>query len=805
MAGCGRRFAVRAGAACFAAALGVASTALASEAASKPVQITVQVGYHNTVKLGEWMPVTVDITNTGPALEGTLEVQTANSSSLGKGGPPVGAATYQTQISLAPGATKHVRTYITEDSPGTISVSVVHNGQILASQEAIAANTSSGMMAGVISDQPSALDSLGIIRTGLSPLVVHLSPTEVSDSAPVLRAFDLIAIDDFATDTLTDAQRNALTDYVMQGGALLLGTGGSWHKTLAGLPAALLPMQVTGSKVLAPGNSIGSGQVEIATGAVTAGSRVWLGEASQPLLIEAAVGGGMVEMATFDWTQDSITGWTGTTALLRQAVVRSTYGNGNSNSAGGPVISKFGFGSSIANKGGALAQVLGNLPSLNLPSWWLIGALVLAYVLLVGPVNYFVLRAINRRALAWITVPTIALVGSVGAYGASVATKGTSVIANEISILHVQQGWERAYQEQYTGILTPTRGDYEVGLGGGHRMVSPIYYFSVAINDPNVGALRVNTTTQAVTLPGMNAFTLRGFANEGIVAAPQLTGSSRLSAGKLTGSIRNLSTLHFTDGIVFSANSYQKLGELGPNGSVSFSYQLLGGTSFGGPPVYVTAYPNMYNGSPLNSASDVERENEMRSAVLSTLMGNGGPVPSASSVQTVVLWTAQQFQAVTVNGGHPRTYSESAVVMTLPIGAISGNVPSSAVPGRMVDIDADVSQGGMPGLFAAQGGSITYSFSPTLAPGEHLTSASVDSSNPFGPKGVIAANGPVAVVKGQVWDWSTSTWVDVSYQDNSSTPIPDSAVNPITGQVRLKLSSDGTFSSTWLSLSGAVA
>jgi len=801
MAGCGRRFAVRLGAAGFAAALGMTATPLVSEAASKALQLTVQVGYHNTVKLGQWMPVNVDLTNGGPAVDGTLEVQTNNT---GQGGPPIGAATYQTPISLAAGATKHVRTYVTEDNPGTVSVRVVQNRQILASQEVTIPYTSSGLMAGIVSDQPSALDSLGIIHAGLSPLVVHLSPAEISDSAPVLRTFDLLAIDDFATDTLTDAQRNALADYVMQGGALLLGTGGSWHKTLAGLPPALVPMQVTGSKMLMPTGALGSGPVEVVTGALTAGSTVWLAEGNQPLLVEASVGGGLVEMATFDWTQDSIIGWVGTTALLRQAVVRSTYGNSNSN-AGAPVVSKGGSGISIANKGGALTNVLGNLPSLNLPAWWLIGALVLAYVLLVGPINYFVLRAINRRALAWITVPAIALVGSVGAYGASVATKGTSVLANEISILHVQQGWERAYQEQYTGILTPTRGDYEVGLGGGHRMVSPIYNYSGPISDPNFGAMRINTTTEAVTLPGMNAFTLRGFANEGIVTAPQLAGSSQLAAGKLTGTIRNLSMLHFSDGIVFSANSYQKLGGLGPNESVSFSYQVVGGTNFGGPPVYVTAYPNVYTGNPLNNASDTERENEMRSAVLSALMGNGGPVMSASSAPMVVLWSKESLQAVTVNGGHPRTFSENAVVMTLPIGRISGNVPSSVVAGRMVDIDADVSQGGIPGLLTAQAGSITYSFSPTLASGEHLTAASIDSSNPFGPKGVIGANGTPGVVKGQVWDWSSSTWVDIQYQDNTSAPIPDAAVNPTTGEVRLKLSSDGAFSVTWLFLSGGVA
>jgi len=808
MAGCGRRFAVRASIACFAAAIGLGTTAAASEAAAKPIQITVQVGYHNTVKLGQWMPVVVDLTNTGPAVDGTLEVQASNTMP-GNGGPPIGAAVYHMPLSLATGATKHVRTYVTEDFPGSIDVRVVESGRLVASQEASVSNTYSGLMAAVISDQAGSLDGLGIIRSGLQPLVVHLAPAEISDSAPVLRAFDLIAIDDFATDSLTEGQRTALADYVVQGGALLLGTGGSWHKTLAGLPSAMVPMKVTGSKVLGSAGALsGVGRLEVATGTLTPGSSAWLAESDQPLLVEAPVGAGLVEMATFDWNQDSISSWNGISALLRNVFVRSTYGNTNNMTVSGPIAGKFGGVNSLATKGGSLTQALANVPALNLPAWWLIGSLVLLYVLLAGPVNYLVLRALNRRALAWITVPAIAIVGSAGAYGAGVITKGTSVLANEISIVHVEQGWDRAYQEQYTGVLAPTRGDYEVALGSGHTMITPIYYYSGPVADPNFGAMRVNTTTHAVTLPGMTAFTLRGFANERTVAAPQLTSKTQFADGKLSGTIRNLSPLNFTDGVVFSANSFQKLGALGPDGSLAFSVQLpTGGATgtFPGQPIFMNVYPNAYTGGFPNSSSDLEREYETRTSILSTLMMNSVTGMTGPTAPTVVLWTKQPLQDVTINGGHPRTYAESAVVMTLSTGLIaSGSLPRSVVQGRVVDIDADVSQGGQQGLMVAQGGSISFSFLPALAPGRHLTRVTIDSVNPFGPKGIIGPNGAVVVPRAQVWDWSRSAWVDIDYQDNASSPVPDAAIQPSTGEVRLKLSSDGQFSSSSLSITGKV-
>ncbi len=811
MTGCGRRLALRAGVAWCAVAIAFSATTVVSQAADNQLKIGLQVGYHNTVKLGQWIPVTVDLTNTGPDLDGTLEIQTSNSAG---GGPPIGTAVYQAPVSLASGTTKHFRTYVTQDFPGTVHARVTQNGREVASQEVSSGNTITGLMVGVLSDQPSTLDGFAIARPGGNlPLIVHLTVADLSDSAPVLRAFDVLAIDDFSTDTLTAGQKAALADYVMQGGALVLGTGGSWHKTLAGLPTRIVPMNVTGSTVLASSSALGGAAgVEVATGTLAAGSRTWLAEGTQPLLIEEPAGKGSVEMSTFDWAQDSIAKSSAAVALLRQVLVRVTYGNTSAPTPTGPMIGKFGMGTSVAAKGGALGQALGNLPALALPAWWLIGALVLVYVLLVGPVNYFVLRAIGRRALAWITVPAIALVASGGAYGTSVITKGTSVVANEVSIIHVQQGWDHAYQEEYTGILAPTRGDYEVAIGGGHALISPIYYYTSNITNANSASMRVNTTTDAITMPGMSAFTLRGFANESVLgAAPQLTGQVQLAQGQLTGTVKNVSAMQFTDGVALSGNSFQKLGRLAPGGSASFSFQPTTANGFG-PPAYASIYSNGYgfngygSGPPSSNTSDADRENQMRTAILSAVMGNMYGGMQVSTQPTVVLWTRQPFQNVTVNGGRPRMYSESAVVITLPIAQIGpGHLPAGVVPGRMVDIDADTNQGGPPGMVIAQSGSITFSFGPPLAPGTHLSSVTISNQNPWGPKGMIGPNGAAATVKAVVWDWSRSAWVAVTYESSGLTFVPDEAVNPTTGEVRVRLTSDSQFATGWLSLSGSVS
>src|ERR1700716_2565917 len=250
-----------------AAAISLAASG-GAQAATNPLSITVKVGYSGTVKSQQWMPVTIDIANKGADVEGTLEVNAAAMVN----GPPIGSAIYETHMSLAAGATKHVRTYVIEDqAPSTVSVRIVQNGRVLASADS-PSSTAANALVGVLSDQSAAeLDNFKAVKWGsTSADVVHLSLDDVADTAILLRAFDLIVIDDFATDTLTAAQRSALTDFVQHGGALLLGTGASWRKTLAGVSSAILPMKIDSTASLSTVGALD--KMEVATGALNPGA-----------------------------------------------------------------------------------------------------------------------------------------------------------------------------------------------------------------------------------------------------------------------------------------------------------------------------------------------------------------------------------------------------------------------------------------------------------------------------------------------------------------------------------------------------
>src|SRR6266581_2197276 len=791
------------------AATGLAGAAVGAVAADG-VTLNVHVGYQDVVKAGEWMPVTIDARNTGAGVDGTLEVQEALNGQPGVTALPL----YHESISLATGSSKRIRAYVTVDANGvTITARIVQNGRVIVSKDAASASTTSTLI-GVLSDQPTSLDGFAAVHpASVAARVVHVRADDIAESAIPLRAFDILAIDDFATDSLTSGQKTAISDFVRSGGDLLLGTGAAWRKTLAGLSPAILPMAVSGTTSVTTA-LLGGGPVEVATGTPTS-APAWLAAGAQPLLLERRVGAGIVTLATFDWNQEPVAGWSGTGPLLRQLIARAVFGSDSSSQttlyAGGPGPVPFGGQSTIGTRSGALSSTLGNLPGLDLPSLQLTGALVLLYVLLVGPVNYLVLGAIRRRALAWVTVPLIAVIAAGGAYGAGVFTKGRSVQANQITILHLQPGWDRAYQETYTGIMAPSRGDYQATISGSPLLISPIAgngaYDVSAFGTGSRSGIRVDVDHNNIILPGMTAFALSGFATESLSSAPQLAAHIQLVNGKLTGTIENRSSLAFTDAVLIMGDNFQTFGALRPGATTSVSLDVKPANQ-AGQPVYTRIYGStFFNGQPTNQPTDVQREDYAKTQILSLLLTGSFNGISLTSTPMLVAWTHQPFQDVSVNGSHPRSTSESAVALSLPLDEIgAGSLPSGVVSGRIVDVVGDSQGQGPPGMLLLQSGSVTYEFSPSLAAGRHLTGAALTSSSPYMGKVLPAPGGGTgaATLQAEVWDWSRSAWGDVAYQDNGTTTLPGNAVNPQTGLVRLRLSTTGGFAAGAITLSGTV-
>ena len=119
-----------------------------------------------------------------------------------------------------------------------------------------------------------------------------------------------------------------------------------------------------------------------------------------------------------------------------------------------------------------LLNAVNTLPSLALPPIGGLLILLAGYILLVGPINYFVLRRIDRREWAWVTMPLLVVGFAAAAYLYGNTLRGGQVIINSVAIVRGAPDTTEASARAYVGVFSPTRATYQLEIPGG-ALLSP--------------------------------------------------------------------------------------------------------------------------------------------------------------------------------------------------------------------------------------------------------------------------------------------------------------------------------------------
>ena len=89
------------------------------------------------------------------------------------------------------------------------------------------------------------------------------------------------------------------------------------------------------------------------------------------------------------------------------------------------------------------------------------------YIIVIGPLNYLVLKRLGRRELAWLTIPCLLIiVYSVVAYLTGFSLRGTQATINRLALVQVWPGTDQAQVDGVIGVLAPRRAIYNLPYGG---------------------------------------------------------------------------------------------------------------------------------------------------------------------------------------------------------------------------------------------------------------------------------------------------------------------------------------------------
>ncbi|MGH9065909.1 MAG: hypothetical protein ACRD0J_00035, partial [Acidimicrobiales bacterium] len=587
--------------------------ATGGQPAGSGLHVTVDAGYGVVLPRGSWVPVSVVVANKGPAFQGTVVVSVAGPANgqycvrTGGGvscstppGPLAGApghgseVSYRIPLDLAAGTTKHLGVDVEPVSP-PVSVRVLDTAgaEVAMAKGTLPVGFSSGgpvhPVVAVVSDHSSTLDALGAVDLpGRGQVqVAHLSPAQLPGSGALLAGFTAVALDQASTAALTPAQGRALADYVTNGGTLLVAGGVGWKATAAGLPPGLLPVSVSG---VAPsplaGLAAGLGVAapaqpgQLATARPRPGATVVSSQGSTPVVVQRGQGRGRVLFTAFDPAVPPFTAWPGTTALLRQLLAGARGPSGGQVVSAGPSFLMAGRPSSLAADGVALAPVLADMPGVTLPSAAVLAILLLAYLVVVGPLNFFVLKRLGRRDLAWATVPAISLVAVAAAWATGLGTPRSPVV-NQVRLAVASPGSHRAAVASLAAVYLPRGGSVAVRPAGGALLTG------LAGTGGRRAQLVVDGpgASRSVTLSGATG-TLTGFSSyrHGLLSG-QVAADLTRQGTTLSGTVTNHLRVGLSHVAVISPSGTEKvLGHLAPGASMPVKVSLGHGTGAPVPP-----------------------------------------------------------------------------------------------------------------------------------------------------------------------------------------------------------------------------
>ncbi len=645
----------------------ILSSLLVGQAAAQTSGVTMKVEAHFSghFKFGEWLPLRVTLANDGPALRAEVRAEATEAG---------GQMAYVFPVELPTGARKQITLYVQPPSfARAMRVRLMDGDRELAVQTApLVVERNVNYVVGVIAPRAEPFAVLGGLTlnpqsaqqqfVAVNPRPVIALPIKLSDipNRPEgLRLLDALIISGVDTSELDADQSRALQGWVEGGGRLILGGGASAARTLSGLPPALvqdmLAPAITTELPALPALDDFAGQAIRVPGpfVVTwsaAGYDALIEQDGYALVIERRLGEGRVNYVALDVAASPFDAWAGAARFWEKLLTPGSAYSLNLPPDISPRLMQ-------AN---ALFYALQNLPALALPSIRWLGALLIVYIVLVGPVNYVVLRRLRKLEWGWLTIPALTLLFSVGAFALGYRMRGGDVIINQISIITFNARRVAAPMQTYVGIFSPERRAYTVTVLGQpllSRLSPDVSSWGWGGGMSAGGAVDI-VQGEPSQLRGVQVdqWAMQAFQVES--AAPpdwKIESALAFDSDRLRGLVTNRIGETLQDVVIVQGNRYVRLGNLEPGQSLSVDQPLQNpsGASF---PYFL--YENIWqNAGPAGPPRDLQIRQQILDSYWSGLKGMVEPPARATLIGWIktspldvriadARWTTQQTALV---------------------------------------------------------------------------------------------------------------------------------------------------------------
>lgn len=615
----------------------VAAPAAAVQApAGLTLEATVLLDGH--ARVGSWMAIDIHVANAGPAITGELRLA----------GGAQGRTRFGTPVDLPTQSDKTYRLYAQPPAFGReIEISLVSGASTIATTKAaFAVHEATQLVVGIVAERPGDivgdLDLLPNMQN-LAPLTVALNVEDLPARVEAWGILDRLIWQDTDSSRLSSEQVAALRGWVAGGGRLVIVGGTAGPASLSAFPDALLPYRPTATTDVDPGALVALlGEIPPTATALPALSgelstgRALASTGDRTVAADLVYGSGSVTIVGFDPTASWITGTSLAEGMWRRLLPTK--------SVGGPIMTD----------DSQIVSAASQLPSLALPPIGGLIALLGAYILLIGPINYLVLRRLDRREWAWVTMPVLIVAFAAGAYGFGSLLRGSDLIVNEVAIVRGSPGATEGSAQIYLGVFSPARQTYQLRVPGGALLSSPISGDFMGGEAAATSLDVLQGDPAQVRDLGVGFGSLRTVRAETAVTVPLVQADLRLEDGRLKGTVTNASNETLLKPAVVLGGTVAKLADLAPGASATVDIALQAVQM--GQQLSDKIVGPVHFGDPSQMGDDAART-YARHTIVDQLsfdpnFGFTGQLPADGPV--ILAWSDRELLPVEIQGAVPR-------------------------------------------------------------------------------------------------------------------------------------------------------
>ncbi|WP_347552105.1 hypothetical protein ABFG93_07920 [Pseudalkalibacillus hwajinpoensis] len=659
--------------------------------AAGAIEVESKIGIDGKAQTGKGFPVEITLTNNGESVNGDLVVSSSKGYSSGHNQViPVEleAGEEKTlELSMA-GFGEHIQHSLNPASNSKAEHIAFYEGDFKSGDKVKLTGdldlTPSflpydRLVIGVLSDNQDAFNAIKLAKVnGSSPELIQL--TSVYDSAEALEVFDMLLINEFNVAGFSDAEQEAIAEWVKRGGELVIGSSTGVEQRLGSL-ASLMPLKPSGKEgvnqfeLVSQKEPLNVSNFEIVTGELSETARVVFEQEDTPLVITSRIGMGEVTQLAYNPAAKALVDWEDNDVLWEKLIQVNSNKGAFGFESFDEMLSQLTYDSELFP---------GSIISVSL-----LTVLFAVYLLVVVPVLYLILNKRDKREWGWWIIPTLAILTSIGIYVAGAKDRLQGSQANEVTIFQVNEsGMASGFGA--ASILTNGSGDYSVSFQGEDLSVSPKIDFNEDINYRQLPMLENTAEGERVTFHNVEYWSTRS----AMIKVPEvemgtMTADLAVKNNQLSGTLSSGLDVDLENVYLLSGGSAYSFGSLQAGKKMDVFIDEIQNSVMGAPSSYAAqkAFPNAQN------YSSSQNEDWKEFALLEFLLMNQ-LLDQTESMPVIIGYSDRSVIQTEINNKVPKRNSLNLVVQ--PVSVTASKEGTFTLSGDDLIPDIEAFEGGAP-------------------------------------------------------------------------------------------------------------